>query len=201
MVKHLQVAQRVVCTQAEGPGKRYALWLQGCPMRCPECCNPEMLSFDGGEKTLVTKLIDEVLQTAREHNIEGITLLGGEPFAHAEGCVQLADAVRDQNLSVMIFSGYELTELQAMGDSSVARLLNATDLLVDGRYDRAQPDSTRRWVGSSNQRVHFLTDRYSEADAYWSEPDTIEIRMSNGEVLINGFPAQRAKQLWKRTPR
>ena len=36
----LSVAQIVRCTEAEGPGKRYALWFQGCPLRCPSCCNP-----------------------------------------------------------------------------------------------------------------------------------------------------------------
>ena len=40
----LSVAQIVSCTEAEGPGKRFALWFQGCPLRCPGCCNPEKLT-------------------------------------------------------------------------------------------------------------------------------------------------------------
>ena len=44
----LSVAQIVPCTEAEGPGRRFALWFQGCPLRCPGCCNPEMLPFTGG---------------------------------------------------------------------------------------------------------------------------------------------------------
>ena len=49
----LQVAQIVPCTEAEGPGRRFALWFQGCPLRCPGCCNPEFIPFAGGEsKTL-----------------------------------------------------------------------------------------------------------------------------------------------------
>ena len=43
----LRVAQIVPFTEAEGPGRRFALWFQGCPLRCPGCCNPEMLPFEG----------------------------------------------------------------------------------------------------------------------------------------------------------
>ena len=47
----LSVAQIVPITEAEGPGLRFALWFQGCPLRCPGCCNPEMLPFSGGTPT------------------------------------------------------------------------------------------------------------------------------------------------------
>ncbi|HEY8504811.1 MAG TPA: 4Fe-4S cluster-binding domain-containing protein, partial [Gemmataceae bacterium] len=46
----LSIAQTVACTEAEGPGKRFAVWFQGCPLRCPGCCNPEFLPFKGGEE-------------------------------------------------------------------------------------------------------------------------------------------------------
>src|SRR6059058_3547475 len=52
----VSVAHIVPCTEAEGPGKRFALWFQGCPLRCPGCCNPEMLPFEGGESRRVDDL-------------------------------------------------------------------------------------------------------------------------------------------------
>src|SRR5256884_5096429 len=99
----LNVAQIVPCTAAEGPGRRYALWFQGCPLRCPGCCNPEMLPFTGGQARPLPELLAE-LQTARdEHAVEGVTLLGGEPLAHAAGAAALARGARDLGLSVMVF--------------------------------------------------------------------------------------------------
>src|SRR5438067_7349833 len=81
----LRVAQIVPCTEAEGPGRRFALWFQGCPLRCPGCCNPEMLPFDGGVRMTAEDVTRQMAQAARTHRIEGITLLGGEPLAHAAG--------------------------------------------------------------------------------------------------------------------
>src|SRR5271155_5410540 len=103
----LHVAQIVAATQAEGPGLRLALWFQGCPLRCPGCCNPEMLPFTGGQKRSVPSVIDEIM-AARVAGIEGITLLGGEPLAHAAGAAALAGAVQGLGLTVMVFTGYTL---------------------------------------------------------------------------------------------
>jgi anaerobic ribonucleoside-triphosphate reductase activating protein len=200
-MKTLPVAQVVPNTAAEGPGRRFALWLQGCPLRCPGCCNPEMLPFTGGTPTPIDDLMTRIEQAARDDSpIEGITLLGGEPFAHADGADELAGRVQSRGLSVMVFSGYTIEELRADGTENppVARLLAHTDLLVDGPYLREQPDTLRRWIGSRNQRIHFLSDRYREDDPRWSEPDTLELRLENGELTVNGFPARSAVGIWKR---
>src|SRR3954463_6219574 len=102
----LQVAQIVPVTEAEGPGRRYARWLQGCPLRCPGCCNPEMLPFEGGTRVSVREVVEEVERATREHGGEGIPLRGGEPLAHAAGAAVLARALRARGLTVMVFSGY-----------------------------------------------------------------------------------------------
>ena len=80
----LMVAQVVPSTQAEGPGIRTAIWLQGCPLRCPGCCNPEMLRFEGGVATPISDLKETLLAAKKNSNIEGFTLMGGEPFSAAQ---------------------------------------------------------------------------------------------------------------------
>jgi anaerobic ribonucleoside-triphosphate reductase activating protein len=196
----LQIAQIVPCTEAEGPGRRFALWFQGCPLRCPECCNPEFIPFAGGESITLAAVLEQI-DAARADGIEGITLLGGEPLAHAAGAAALASAARARGLTVMTFTGYTLDEARAMQNADVETLLAHTDILVDGRYVRELPDTSRRWIGSTNQRIHFLSDRYRADDPCWRERNTLEIRVRGGEVgevSVNGFPARQAVGLWKR---
>lgn len=194
----LQVAQFVTCTEAEGPGRRFALWFQGCPLRCPGCCNPEMLPFAGGTALPISALLAQIHQAANQQGVEGITLLGGEPLAHAPGAAILAREVRATGLSVMIFSGYTLEEAKQLPEPAVAELLSLTDILVDGPYLREQPEAQRRWIGSANQRIHFLTERYRAADPCWQRRNTLEIRLRDRELSVNGFPAPSAVGLWKR---
>lgn len=195
---HARVAHWTDCTEAEGPGRRFALWFQGCPLRCPGCCNPEMLPFEGGTLMPIDELANRIFAAQDQYRIEGITLLGGEPLAHAAAAAPLAKQVRTRELSVMVFSGYTLEEARELPDPAVAELLSQTDILVDGRYDRDHPDTTRRWIGSTNQRIHFLTDRYQADDPCWKKKNTLEIRLVNGELSVNGFPAPAAVGLWKR---
>jgi len=193
----LQVAQVTPATQAEGPGMRFALWLQGCPLRCPGCCNPEMLTFSGGQPTSVQQMLKQVQAAAADQKIEGVTLLGGEPFAHA-AAGEFAAGVQQQGLTVMVFSGFVLEELRE--NQAAATLLAHTDILVDGPYqqENPEPQGGRRWIGSVNQRIHFLSGRYQADDPRWNASNTLEIRLQNGELSVNGFPAPAATGLWKR---
>jgi anaerobic ribonucleoside-triphosphate reductase activating protein len=194
----LQLAQAVPCTEAEGPGRRFALWFQGCPLRCPGCCNPAMLPFEGGRAVRVGTLVEEIHDARERSAIEGITLLGGEPMAHASGAAVLARAVRRLGLSVMVFSGYTMEEIRGRGDPDELALLALTDLLVDGPYRRDLPEARRRWIGSANQRVHFLSGRYRADDPCWRRPNTLEVRLVGSELTVNGFPAPSAVGLWRR---
>jgi anaerobic ribonucleoside-triphosphate reductase activating protein len=134
--------------------------------------------------------IDELTQRFPS-SIEGITLLGGEPFEQAQGATELARAAKARGLTVMVFSGYTLDELRAREGS--AELIAATDLLVDGRYERNLPEPSppdgRRWIGSQNQVMHFLTPAYSPDDPQFRAANTIEIRWSRTGLSINGWPS------------
>jgi anaerobic ribonucleoside-triphosphate reductase activating protein len=182
----LRVATIVEQTEAEGPGRRFALWVQGCSLRCAGCCNPEMFDARRGREYSIDELLSRV-----PPSVEGVSLLGGEPFEQAAGAGVFARAIRERGLTVMVFSGYTLDELRARADA--AELLGATDLLVDGRYDRARPEPPppvgRRWIGSANQTMHYLTPAYSVDDPRMREANTIEIRLSRTSLSINGWPS------------
>lgn len=184
MALPVNVAQIIADTEAEGPGRRFALWVQGCPLRCQGCCNPQMLRFEGGTPIAVDALVAQAVATP---GIEGVSLLGGEPTAQADALAEFARGVRAAGLSVMVYSGFTRAELEAKPDA--AKLLAETDLLVDGPYDRTKPESDRRWIGSTNQVLHFLSDRYRPDDPRFRTKNTVEIRLVKGELVVNGWPA------------
>src|SRR5687768_8746828 len=154
----LRVGARVPVTRAEGPGARYALWVQGCSIRCPGCCNPHFFEADGGADVPISTILEE-LRAARPQ-LEGVTFLGGEPFEQAASLARIAAGARDMGLGVMTFTGYWLESLRARRDLTIDALLAATDLLVDGPFEAQRPERRRRWAGSENQRFHYLTARY-----------------------------------------
>ena len=186
----LRVGARVPVTHAEGPGARYSLWLQGCSIRCPGCCNPHLFEASGGDLLLVAALLAEVAAVSDE--VEGVTLLGGEPFEQVDGLLHFAEGVRGLGLSVLIFTGYTLDELRSRRDPATTALLATTDLLVDGRYEASRPERERLWAGSTNQRFHYLTDRYTpaiERPGHDEPLRTIEVRIGpEGRLSANGWP-------------
>ena len=194
----VNVALVVPCTEAEGPGKRYALWVQGCPILCPGCCNPEFLADKERDRKSVADIVNDIVKARDEKGIEGISLLGGEPTRQAKALSAVAQQVQTAGLSVMMFSGYTLQELKDEADSDVDALVAATDLLVDGRYVEAQRTTQRRFIGSDNQVLHFLTGRYSKDDPRFSAPNTVELRIlidaaAKGSLSINGWPVNGAR--------
>jgi len=188
----LRLAQIVADTEAEGPGRRFALWVQGCSLRCPGCCNPEMFAADKGRAADSAELAAQALATA---GLEGVSVLGGEPGEQAEAVADFCERVRAGGLSVMLYSGYTLAELRARPGAE--RLLKAVDLLVDGRYQQSLPETRRRWLGSTNQVMHFLTPRYSLADPRFASANTVELRLTRDGLTINGWPAAADGVRWR----
>jgi anaerobic ribonucleoside-triphosphate reductase activating protein len=179
---HLRIAQVIERTEAEGPGVRFCVWVQGCPIRCAGCCNPEMFASEGGELAVA----EELAERAARAGVEGVTLLGGEPFAQPAACARFAERARASGLSVMVFTGYTLAELEAREDAR--DLIAACDLLVDGRFERDHLETRRRWIGSTNQRLHFFGARYSPSDPRFAARNTAEIRLTRGAITMNGWP-------------
>jgi anaerobic ribonucleoside-triphosphate reductase activating protein len=178
-IPKLNVAHWISASRVNGPGERFVLWLQGCALRCPGCWNPDTWSH--GPRRIVSAR--DVLDLIGD-NIEGITLSGGEPFEQAEALVPLLDAVRARGLSVMVFTGHTLDELTGVAAEA---MMARCDVLVTGRYVAARRSLDLVWRGSSNQRVHFLTERYGGKDM----PTSAEVEVhldADGSLEVTGFP-------------
>lgn len=136
--------------------------------------------------------VQDLLEEIPSAEVEGVTLLGGEPFEQAPALAAFARGVQSLGLSVMAFTGYTLADLRsraAAGEAGIEQLLQATDLLIDGPFLRDELDDVRPWVGSKNQGFHTLTDRYAHLNGKWETlRDRLEITVApDGTTAVNGW--------------
>lgn len=141
---------------ANGPGVRVSLFVSGCRRHCPGCHNPQAWDFIYGEP-----YTDEAADYIREHlekeYIEGITILGGEPFEpeNIPGVADVVEIADDTGSSIWIYTGYTLEELKrrARYEREIWYILSRSDVLVDGPYIEAERDISLKFRGSRNQRI------------------------------------------------
>jgi len=182
----MRVAQIVEDSISEGPGRRLAIWLQGCSIRCKSCCNPYMLNPEGGFNLSQEEVI-RLLKRAKEDGIEGISILGGEPFDQPSALFFLIEQARDLGLGTIIFTGYTISELNKCRD--IRDILSMVDLIIDGPYIASQHSKRRRWIGSNNQEIHYISDRYMGYN-FEEGYQSIDIHLKDGELTINGWPME-----------
>ena len=134
----------------DGPGFRYAVFVQGCPHHCPGCHNPDSHDPNGGREMTVEEVAAQLLKNPLT---DGLTLSGGEPFAQAEDCLALARAAHAHGLNVWSYSGWTFEYLRDQGSEAQRALLEELDVLVDGPFRLEERTLSLPWRGSRNQRV------------------------------------------------
>jgi len=149
-------------THLSGPGRRFALFVQGCPLLCTvDCLNADELPVEDRHLYDVDVVANFILDLRDHYHIEGITLLGGEPFGQPEALSELCQRVKSHGLTVMTYSGYSAHRLFNNADSAWQSLLEQTDILVEGPFLFKQMSNRILWRGSANQRILLLSDAYS----------------------------------------
>lgn len=145
---------------ANGPGVRVSLFVSGCTHRCKGCFNEIAWDFDYGEP-FTQKTIDSILEMLSPGYIQGITLLGGEPF-EPQNQPAILDLLRQIKVkypqkSIWAFSGYLFDKEILTGKLGpweiTEEYLSYLDVLVDGRFVEEKKDLSLRFRGSSNQRL------------------------------------------------
>lgn len=138
----------------DGEGVRCSLYVSGCLFNCPGCYNRVAQNFHYG-KPYTQQLEDQIIQDLSQSYVQGLTLLGGEPFLNTQVCLKLVRRVRKEfghKKDIWSWSGYSWEELMQESADKLA-LLNYLDILVDGRFLEAKKDLTLQFRGSSNQRI------------------------------------------------
>lgn len=178
----LRVFKILKHTHVEGPETRYCIWVQGCSRHCKGCQAVHTWPHRGGNLYETADIIKDILE---QKGIEGITFLGGEPFEQAEALGEIAYAANKAGLGVLCFTGGLIEDLRK--DNKNKQLLENTDLLIDGPFEIDKLDYSRPWCGSSNQRYHFMTDRYNE-EIFTKYKNKVEMNVyPDGTVFMNGM--------------
>ena len=145
---------------ANGTGVRVSLFVSGCTNKCKGCFQPQTWDFRyGREFTKETE--DEILQMLAPSYINGLSVLGGEPFEPENQRVLLPFLRRVKETypkkDIWAFSGFTFEEMQEQSPHPRCEctddMLKLIDVLVDGRFEIAKKDISLAFRGSSNQRI------------------------------------------------
>ena len=160
----------------DGPGLRYAVFVQGCSHHCPGCHNPESQPAEGGTETTLAALLADIRANGLAHDV---TLSGGEPFEQPKACAALAAELKRNGYGIWCYTGYLYDDLAGRAeaartqqaqreeagltgnaltegiadDLAVGDLLDSIDVLVDGPFVESRKSLVLKWCGSSNQRL------------------------------------------------
>ena len=148
----------------DGPGIRTTFFCQGCPHHCEGCHNPETWPFEGGTPMDTQTMVNIV---ASNPLCKGVTFSGGEPFAQAEGFLELAKALKAEGYEVASYSGYTFEAL-LHGTPAQRQLLEAIDILIDGPFVQAQKSLEIAFRGSVNQRILDVPKSLQSGSAVWT---------------------------------
>lgn len=135
----------------DGPGRRSVVQVAGCSIRCAGCYVPETHDRGNGELISISLIVEEII--SRRDEIDGVTVLGGEPFDQASSVAELVSRLKNQDFHVAIYTGNTVDQLIGRCDPCVSYILTHIDLLIDGPFKSSLVDGAGEYRGSSNQRL------------------------------------------------
>lgn len=183
----LKIARKAECCKVLGPGSRAVIWFHGCSRNCDGCIAKSMNQSEDFEECTPDGLY-EWLKTCS--NIEGLSISGGEPLEQdIDDLTVFLQKVKSDSrkLSVILFTGFTYNEIV---HSRINKVLPFIDVLIDGTYKKELNDDTGL-RGSSNQVIHFLTDRYESIKETFYKKDcrNVEVGITlDNRITINGIP-------------
>ena len=146
---------------ANGEGVRVSIFVSGCSHKCPGCFNDIAWPFEYGEE-YTQEVEEEIIEACRPSYIRGLSLLGGEPFEKVNqlGLISLIRRFKKEfpNKDIWCYTGYLmdqdiLNEESTIQTEVTRELIEAIDVLVDGKFILKLKDISLKFKGSSNQRV------------------------------------------------
>lgn len=131
----------------DGPGIRFVVFMQGCPLRCQYCHNPDTWSLKGGREATAKELIDELRRYLPyiEASRGGITVSGGEPALQADFVAELFRQAKELGVHTAL-------DTNGYNPERIKKILPYTDLvLLDLKM--IDPERHRQLTGCSNRNI------------------------------------------------
>ena len=161
----MNYAEIKYCDAANGPGVRTSLFVSGCSHHCPGCFNEIAWDFNYG-KPFTQDTIDSIIESLKPDYIQGLTLLGGEPFEYSnqKGLLPLVRQVREvlPQKDIWCFTGFlfdkDIIENMCKKWKETNELLSYIDVLVDGRFVEELKNLNLKFKGSENQRTILVNE-------------------------------------------
>ena len=161
----MHYAEIKTCDIANGPGVRTSLFVSGCSHHCPGCFNEIAWDFNYG-KPFTQDTIDSIIESLKPDYIQGLTLLGGEPFEYSnqKGLLPLVRQVREvmPQKDIWCFTGFlfdkDIIENMCKKWKETNELLSYIDVLVDGRFVEELKNLNLKFKGSENQRTILVNE-------------------------------------------
>ena len=152
----------------DGPGYRFAVFVQGCPHGCPGCHNPGTHDVNGGYLSDTQEII---AQMGKNPFVRGVTLSGGEPMLQSAALLEVAKAAKEKGMSVWCYTGFTLEALLKENRPDRMALLEAVDVLVDGPYLAHERSIDLLYCGSKNQRLIDMNKTRMTGETTLFEPE------------------------------
>ena len=161
----MNYAEIKYCDVANGPGVRTSLFVSGCSHHCPGCFNEQAWDFNFGQP-FTQDTIDSIIESLKPDYIQGLTLLGGEPFEYSnqKGLLPLVRQVREvlPQKDIWCFTGFlfdkDIIENMCKRWKETNELLSYIDVLVDGRFVEELKNLNLKFKGSENQRTILVNE-------------------------------------------
>ncbi len=169
----------------DGPGIRYVLFMQGCPMRCLYCHNPDTWKIGGGEDVTVDEVISEYKKNEPFYKNGGITVTGGEPLLQVDFLIELFRRAKEENIHTCIdTSGVTYSETNTEYLLKLDELMKYTDLvMLDIKH--IDPEQHKRLTSRDNKGILAFAKylekrkipvwvRHVIVKGYTSDPEQLE---------------------------
>lgn len=182
----MQIERAVTGVTTLGPGKRLAVWVNGCYRKCKGCVSPRLRIFN----PLNEVDIEQYFAAFDLSKVQGVTVSGGEPFEQARELYRMVTYFCERGIDdILVYTGYTIEQLQERKDEYTDGVLSKIAVLIDGPYVEEADFGTGNLKGSQNQRVIVLKEKFRRRYAgCYRKKRRMQTLTAGNIVLAVGIP-------------